>query len=330
MEKKYKWGIIGPGKIAQKFAAAIALVPNAVLHAVASRDSERAAKFAHAHGATHFYNSYEALANDAEIDAVYIATPHTFHHAHVLLCLQQKKAVLCEKPMSVNFSSTAEMVRVARENNVFLMEAMWSRFLPIIEKTLQLVKEGEVGDLKYISADFGFRAAFDPGSRLYNLSLGGGSLLDVGIYPLFLVLMLLGRPDEVKAFSQLAPTGADESTNAILYYNQGAMGHIFSSVGAPTPITAQITGTTGTIFLDRPWYKGSEIRIRKNDTITDTISLPYGDNGFEFQVREVQECLDKGLTESTKMPLAFSLLLSEILGDICSQTNLKYSIQQNG
>jgi predicted dehydrogenase len=329
MEKIYKWGIIGPGRIAQKFAAAIQLLPNACVHAVASRDKARAEQFARSYNAPHFYGSYEALANDEALDAVYIATPHTFHHAHVLLCLQKKKAVLCEKPMSVNFSSTAEMVLAARENNTFLMEAMWSRFLPIIDKTLELINDGVVGDLKYISADFGFAAPFDPNSRLYNVKLGGGSLLDVGIYPLFLVLLLLGKPDEIKAFSQLASTGADETTSALLFYKAGIMAHILSSITAQTPIIAEITGTKGTIFLDRPWYKGAQIRIRKNDTISDTFSLPYGDNGFEFQAREVQECLAQGLTESNKMPLSFSLLLSDVMDDICRMANIRYSIQES-
>jgi predicted dehydrogenase len=328
MEKIFKWGIIGPGRIARKFAAALQLAPNAVLHAVASRDKARAEEFARNYNAPHFYDSYEALANNEEVDAVYIATPHTFHHAHALLCLQKKKAVLCEKPMSVNFSSTAEMVLAARENNTFLMEAMWSRFLPIIDKTLQLVNDGVAGDLKYVSADFGFAAPFDAGSRLYNLELGGGSLLDVGIYPLFLVLLLLGKPDEIKAFSQLASTGADETTSVLLFYKTGVMAHILSSITAQTPIMAEITGTKGTIFLDRPWYKGSEIRIRKNDTITETFRLPYGDNGFEFQIQEVQECLAKGLTESSKMPLGFSLLLSDVMDDICRMGNINYGIQK--
>ena len=168
------------------------------------------------------------------------------------------------------------MVLAARENNTFLMEAMWSRFLPIIDKTLELVNAGEVGDIKYLSADFGFVAPFDKGSRLYDLSLGGGSLLDVGVYPLFLALLLLGKPDEIKAFSQLSVTGADETTNAILFYKNGIMANILSSITAQTPITAAITGTKGTIFLERPWYKGSQITVRKNDLITDTFSVPYG------------------------------------------------------
>lgn len=324
MDKVFRWGIIGPGKIAQKFAAALELVPGARLYAVASRDIEKAKQFAATHGAPFFYGDYEALADNNEIDAVYIATPHSFHHAHVLLCLQRKKAVLCEKPMSVNYASTAEMIAVARQNNVFLMEAMWTRFLPSIQKTLQLVNDGIIGELKYLQADFGFAAPFDVGSRLYDIKLGGGSLLDVGVYPLFLALLIMGKPDEIKALARQAVTGADETTSAMLLYKDGRMAHILSSIVAQTPIIAEITGTQGTIVLERPWYKGSMIRIRKNDVITDSIALPYGKNGFEFQISEVHECLQEGRTESLQLPLDFSLLLSEVMEDIGKISNITY------
>ena len=327
MSKVYKWGIIGPGRIARKFAAALALVPDARLHAVASRDFEKARQFAQTYHADVFYDSYEALAADEAIDAVYIATPHTFHHAHVLLCLRHKKAVLCEKPMSVDYASTLEMVTLARQNKVFLMEAMWSRFLPIIEKTQQLLNEGAIGTLKYLRADFGFVAPYDAGSRLYNLKLGGGAMLDIGVYPLFLALLLMGKPDEIKSFSHLAPGGADETTNALLYYKNGNMASILSSIVAQTPLSAEITGTEGTIILDRPWYKGAQLQVRKNDTITEQFSLPYGDNGFEFQVQEVQQCLQKGMLESAKMSLDFSLLMSSISHEICTESNIVYKVQ---
>ena len=327
MNKIYKWGIIGPGRIAQKFAAALALVPDATLHAVASKDIDRARQFATTYNAPVFYDNYEALANNDEVDAVYIATPHTFHHAHVLLCLQKNKAVLCEKPMSVNYASTLEMVETARNNNTFLMEAMWSRFLPIIEKTLQLIKEGEIGELKYLRADFGFVAPFDPSGRLYDMKLGGGSLLDVGVYPLFLAMLIMGKPDEIKAFAHLSPTGADETTNALLYYKNGMMANILSSITTQTPLIAEISGTEGTIILDRPWYKGSELHVRKKDTITQSVSVPYGSNGFELQVQEVQQCLEKKMTESQLMPLDFSLLISSVSEEIAKKINISYQMQ---
>ncbi len=327
MSKIYKWGIIGPGRIAEKFAAALAAVPGAALHAVASRTIEKAKQFAQKYQAPVFYDNYESLAEDDEVDVIYIATPHTFHQAHALLCLKKKKAVLCEKPMSVNYASTLEMVNTARQNNVFLMEAMWTRFLPIINKTLQLIESGEVGELKYLRADFGFAAPVDAGSRLYDLKLGGGSLLDVGIYPLFLALLIFGKPDEIKAFAHVASTGADETTNALLFYKDGRMANVLSSINAQTPLTAEITGTEGTIILDRPWYKGTVIQVRKKDLITDTFSLPYGDNGFEYQIREVQECLQKKLTESPLMPLDFSLLLSHTLENINNLSAIVYTVQ---
>lgn len=327
MGKTYKWGIIGPGRIAQKFASALALVPDAALHAVASRDLQKAKQFAASFHVPVAYDSYEALAADNDIDAIYIATPHTFHHAHVLLCLHYKKAVLCEKPMSVNYGSTAEMIAVAKQNKVFLMEAMWSRFLPIIKKTTELIQQGAIGELKYLRADFGFTANFDAGSRLFDLQLGGGAMLDIGVYPLFLALFIMGKPDQVKSFSRLGITGADETTQAIFCYNNGSMASILSSIVAQTPLTAEISGTEGTLILERPWYKGSVLKVQQKDTITDSFYLPYGDNGFEFQVMEVQRCLQQGQTESQLLPLDFSLLMSSVTDDICKTGNMIYPVQ---
>ncbi|MFT3935062.1 MAG: Gfo/Idh/MocA family oxidoreductase [Chitinophagaceae bacterium] len=327
MNKIYKWGIIGPGRIAKKFAAALALVPDAKLHAVASRDIDKAKAFAEEFNAPVYYGSYNELANNTELDAVYIATPHTYHHAHALLCLKNRIPVLCEKPMSVDYASTLEMVNAARENNCFLMEAMWSRFLPIIIKTMELVKNGEIGEMKYLRADFGFVAPFNENSRLYNLALGGGAQLDIGVYPMFLALLLMGKPDEIKTFSHLATTGADETTNAVFYYKNGMMANILSSIVAQTPLTAEISGTEGTIILDRPWYKGSQIQVRKKDIITETISLPYGDNGFEFQIQEVQQCISTNKTESNLLPLDFSLLMSSVAEEICVAGGIRYPVQ---
>jgi predicted dehydrogenase len=326
MGKIYRWGIIGPGKIAEKFAAALFNIPNAVLHGVASRDITRARQFGEKYKAAKFYDSYEALANDPEIDAVYIATPHTFHRDHALLCLENKKPVLCEKPMSVSYTSTLEIVNAARKNKTFLMEAMWTRFLPIIDKTLELIKNGEIGEIKHVRADFGFMVPFDPASRLYNIQMGGGSLLDVGVYPLFLCLLLLGKPNQIKSFAHLSSTGADETTNAILYYNNGSMAAIHSSIAAQSPITAAISGTRGVISLQNPWYKGTEIKTQKNGSSTETISMPYSGNGFEFEIMEVLNCLEKGMIESKMMSLDFSLLVSGVMDEICGQCNIRYEI----
>jgi predicted dehydrogenase len=325
--KKYKWGIIGPGKIARKFAEALSNVSNAELWAVASRDEQRAKQFAQQYGAKQFYGNYEAIANDADIDVVYIATPHSFHHTHALLCLKNRKPVLCEKPMSVNYQSTLQMVTAARENNVFLMEAMWTRFLPVIEHTLQLINDGEIGDVKFVRADFGVAFRFDPHSRIFDLKLGGGSLLDIGVYPLFLVLLLLGKPDRVRAIADLSVTGADETMNALLYYNDNTIASVLSTAIVSTPITAEIKGSKGSITIQAPWYKSSSLVLRNEENNALEVSLPYGDNGFEFEIKEVMNCIDQNLTESNAMPLDFSLMLSEVMNEISDQCNLKYEVQ---
>ena len=324
--KKYKWGIIGPGKIAAKFAKALLNISNSELIAVASRDKERAKLFANKYKAKRYYENYEALANDDKIDIVYIATPHTFHHRDVLLCLNNKKAVLCEKPMSVNYQSTLEIVTLAGNNNIFLMEAMWTRFLPVIKETIRLIEIGEIGELKFVRADFGFTFPFNPESRIFDLKLGGGSLLDIGVYPLFLALQLLGEPDAIKSFAHLSVTGADESMNAMLYYKNKAMASVFSTVAANTPVIAEITGTEGCITIQSPWYKSSSLVLRKNNT-EKKISLPYGENGFEFEIEEVTNCLDNNLTESPALPLSFSLMMSKVVNEISNQCNLRYEVQ---
>ncbi len=324
MRKIYRWGIIGPGKIAEKFAEALSNIPNAELYGVASRSHDRAKQFAAKYSAVKFYENYEALVSDADIDAVYIATPHTFHREHALLCLSHKKPVLCEKPMSVSFDNTMAIINAARENKVFLMEAMWTRFLPIIDKTLEIIYNGEIGAVKHVRADFGFMVPFDPSSRLFNIQLGGGSLLDVGVYPLFLCLLLLGEPDHIKSFAQLSATGADETTDAILYYKNGNMASIHSSIVAQSAITADISGTKGVIALQSPWYKGSEMSVRQYGSPVKNITVPFTGNGFEYEILEVMNCLDNGLLESTKMKLAFSLQLSKLTDEICQQCNIRY------
>lgn len=326
--KTYKWGILGPGKIANKFAVALTLAGNARLEAVASRDAGRAREFAVAHGATRWYDNYEQLAADPAIDAVYIATPHGFHAEHALLCLRHGKAVLCEKPMALSNEQVREMVNAARSGGCFLMEAMWTRFLPIMEKTLELIREGRIGAVRYVRADFGFLAPFDPAGRLYNLRLGGGSLLDIGVYPLFLCLQLLGEPDSIRAAGHLAPTGADETCHAILQYRDGRSAVFSSTLACPTSITAEIGGTEGMIQLPGPWYKNDNLVLRtgpsQKESKPETIQLEPMVNGFEYQIREVMRCLEEGLIESPMMPHAFSLTMSKVMDAIRGQIGVRY------
>jgi predicted dehydrogenase len=225
MSTTTSWGIIGPGKIANKFALALKLVPGARLGAVASRDTEKGRRFAAAHSdaatpdtqpVVRVYDNYAALAADPEIQAIYIATPHGFHAEHAILCLKHGKAVLCEKPLALSARQVSAMIAASRASGAFLMEAMWTRFIPLMREVTALVSSGQIGILKYLRADFGFLSPFDPASRLYNIRLGGGSLLDIGIYPLYLCLQLLGKPDHITAVGSLSPTGSDITCHAIL------------------------------------------------------------------------------------------------------------------
>jgi predicted dehydrogenase len=330
--KSTVWGIIGPGRIANKMAGALTLAEGARLGAVASRNGDRARDFAAAHGADRWYDSYEQLAEDPAIDVVYIATPHGFHAEHALLCLRRGKAVLCEKPMALFNGQVREMVDAARGQGVFLMEAMWTRFLPVMEKTLELIREGRIGQVRYVRADFGFPAPFNPEGRLYDLRLGGGSLLDIGVYPLFLCLQLLGEPDAIRAAGRLAPTGSDETCHAILQYRDGRSAVISSTLTCPTSITAEIGGTEGLIQLPSPWYKNDHLILQRTGSGSGTGSLGAPEtfqlepvvNGFEYQVREVMRCLEEGRIESPSMPHAFSLTMSRVMDAIRGQIGVKY------
>ncbi|MGB7784631.1 MAG: Gfo/Idh/MocA family oxidoreductase, partial [Salinimicrobium sp.] len=208
--REIKWGIIGPGQIARKFARSLQEVDDAQLYAVASRTLERAEAFAEETGAAKAFGSYEEMLMDAEVDVVYIATPHVFHKEHTLLSLKHGKPVLCEKPFAINRAQVKEMISNAKEKRVFLMEAMWTPFLPHIIYLREVLSSGKYGKVKRLTADFGFAAAFDKNGRLFKKSLGGGSLLDIGIYPIFLALHTLGKPEKISAKAQMSSTNVDE------------------------------------------------------------------------------------------------------------------------
>jgi predicted dehydrogenase len=318
------WGIIGPGKIAKKFATALEMVDGAALRAVASRDAGRAGAFAREYGAGVGYGSYEELVADAAVDAVYIATPHGFHAEHAMLCLRHGKAVLCEKPMALTAREVSAMTAVSRESGAFLMEAMWTRFIPLMRSIQDLIDSGAIGAVKYIRADFGFLAPFNPEGRLYNMRLGGGSLLDIGIYPLFLCTQLLGRPARVVAAGDLSPTGSDVSCHAVLQYGEGASAVISSTLACQTSITAEIAGTEGMILIPTPWYKNDRYEWSRSGEPFQTVTLEPMVNGFEYQIREAMRCRALGLTESPLLPHSFSLMMAETMDEIRRQVGVRY------
>lgn len=324
MSKVYKWGIIGPGKIANKFAAALQLTDRGELAAVASRNPERAKGFADKYNCSTIYTDYAELVKDPSIDAIYIATPHAFHLEQVTLCLAHKKAVLCEKPMTLSANQTKTLLELAEKQQTFLMEALWARFTPMTEKILDFIASDTIGEVQYIKADFGFPAPPNPEGRLFNPDLGGGSLLDVGIYPLFLCTLLMGIPESITAQGNLSERGIDLDCQAILSYKDTKSAIIASSISYQMPITAEIVGTKGQIRIPCPWYKNHWFELSTSHNHWEKIELPEMDNGFEYEINEVAECLDQGKKQSDRWPVTTSHQVAEIMDEIKNQLGVKY------
>lgn len=322
--KRINWGILAPGNIARKFASDLKLVPGSILKGVGSRHIERSKAFAEEFGAGQAFGSYEELAKSPDIDVVYIASPHTSHFEHTMLCLEHGKHVLCEKPLAMNSHQVELMHKKAKEKNLFLMEAFWTRFIPSYQKFRQLALDGTIGEIKLIQADFGFNLPFEPNHRLWNKELGGGSLLDIGIYPVFLALDIAGVPDEIKAKAFFSQTKIDESCAVIFSYESGKkIASLSSSIVSHTPIEAIISGTNGRIKLKRMWHIPSSIEI-ETETEKQTIKFEEKGFGYEYEISEVNKCLLEGKTESELFPLEFSHKLHQTLDKIRRQIGLEY------
>ncbi|MEJ7737750.1 MAG: Gfo/Idh/MocA family oxidoreductase [Chitinophagaceae bacterium] len=324
MKNTYRWGILGAGKIAEKFASALNYTDGASVSAIASRDEGRGKAFAERHGASRVYTDYHKLALDPEIDIVYIALPHAFHCEQALHCLQHKKPVLCEKPMALNLEQVNRLADAAHRNQTFLMEGMWSRFMPSICKMLDWIKEDIIGQVLYVRADFGFEAPLEPQGRLFNLELGGGSLLDVGIYTVFLTTLVLGEPVRVQSMARLGATGADEYCSMQFQYAGGEVASLFSSITIRTPLTAEISGSKGRILLQCPFYKATSISLELFNGERNELHFPHEHNGFEYQIREVMACLDRGYMECPLMPLDFSLRMARTIEEVKGQCGIVY------
>ncbi len=327
-----RWGILGTGAIAKQMAAAIGAVPEAELAAVGSRTLEKAREFAReaaeragaSEAACRPYGSYEELAANGDLDVVYVATPHPMHAENSLLCLENGKAVLCEKPFALNAAQARQIVAKARERGLFLMEAMWTRFFPIMVKLREILAEGSIGAVKVVAADFGFRADFDPESRLFDPALGGGALLDVGVYCVSLASMVLGPPNRVAATATLAPTGVDETSAYLLSHASGAIAALYSSVRAQTPWEADVLGESGSIRVHSPFWKPSKLTLSRSGFSDEAMEMPYEGNGYQFQVEEVCRCIRSGLFESPVMPLDETMEIMETLDAIREQIDVKY------
>jgi len=315
--KKYNWAILGCGHIAKKFASDLKLLPNANLYAAASRDWQKANGFKNEYGFEVAYGNYEEMVNDPKVDAVYIATPHSHHHEHTLLCLNHKKAVLCEKAFAINKNEVEEMVACAKENNTFLMEAFWTMFQPSFIKAMEILNSGELGKLNIVRSDFAFNAPFIEEKRLYNVKLGGGSLLDIGIYPVFAALTSLGKPNIIKSFAHFCSTLTEESISIIFKYEGGEMANLTSSLASHSPVQTEYWCENGYMILNPRWYAPTNITIVKNGQEPQTLRPGHNEGfGYQYEAAHVMKCLDEGKIQSEIMTWQISLDLIETLDRI--------------
>jgi len=329
MSTKIRWAILGCGKIARKFATDLKLVKDAELIAVGAREQSTADAFAKDFPAKYKHNSYLALVQNPEVDVIYVATPHGLHHEHVMLCLKHKKAVLCEKAFALNFKQAKEMVAFAKEQKTFVMEAFWTRFLPHYLVLKKLLQEGKVGNVKYLHAEFGFIPTPPVAPRIYDPALGGGSLLDIGIYPVFFALDVLGKPDEIEATMTKASTGVDEQCSIQFKYKSGAIAQLFSTFTSNLQTGADIGGDKGRLRLTHRFH-GPTTSLEFYPGNTDTLEvIPFDKaqgNGYEYEAMHVTECLQKGLTESPVLTLEKTLLLMETLDIIRRKAGIHYPV----
>lgn len=327
MNKEYKWGILGPGKIAHEFAQALSVTANGKLWGVASRSLDRAKEFAAQYKAPKSFGSYEALINDPEIEVIYIAAPHHLHYPLSKSCIEKGKALLCEKPICINAVQFKTLSTLARKKQVFYMDALWTRFLPTLLKTEELLQD--LGDIISLRADFGFRATYDPNSRLFNPELGGGSLLDIGIYPVFLAQLLLGTPSNIQSAAIMGSTGVDESMASVLRYENGALASLQSTFRADTKTEAEIACTGGSIIIHGKFHMPSYLELRKRDEEKVFFHFDYRKNGYEYEAEEVMRCLDLELWESPRLNHHFTHQLMHTLDCIRAQIGLHYGEIEN-
>ncbi len=323
-----RWGILGPGSIARQFAEGLKSASNARLMAVGSRDGAKAEAFGAQFDVPHRHSSYQALVEDPEVDAIYVATPHPFHKEHCLLALNAGKATLCEKPFTLNVREAEEVVRTAREKQVFLMEGMWSRFFPLMTQLRSLLQAGEIGRVRMVEADFGFRAGFDPKSRLFDPHLGGGALLDVGVYVVSFASMILGTPDRMTGLATLGATNIDEQAAIVLGHPNGALALLSTAIRTNTPHNATILGEEGRIVLKPPFWKPERMTVSRNGKPDEEIYSPAVGSGFNYEADEVDRCLQAGKLESDILPLDETLAIMHTLDTLRAQWGVVYPTER--
>lgn len=327
MAQVIRWGILGCGKIARKFASDLQLVNDAQLVSIASRNPENGQAFATDFAVKNIHTTYEGLATDEEVDVIYIATPHNLHFENTMLCLKHRKAVLCEKPFAINARQSAQMIALAQQQHVFLMEALWSKFLPHYQMLQQYLQQGRLGKITSVLINFGFKPVPPYAPRIFEPSLAGGTMMDIGIYNVFFALSVLGKPDIIDAVMTPAYTGVDEQCAVTFRYNNGAIAQLFSSFSSNLSTEADINGTEGRIHLTNRFYApGNNFEYYSNNA--DGLELipieKEAGFGYQYEARHVGDCLRKGLTESPIMGFADTMLLIETLDAIRAKAGIVY------
>ncbi len=325
-----KWGIIGAGNISTKFATGFKALENTEIAAIASRDLSKAKQFADRFHIRKAYGSYEELARDPEIDVVYIGTPHTEHRANSALCIREGKAVLCEKPFTVNQKESEYLISLAKEHKVFLMEAMWTKFQPVTKAVKQWIAEGRIGRIKYMNITFGFQTEFNPKSRLFDPDLAGGALLDVGVYPISYAIHMAGTlPKKVVSNAFIGSTGVDEIDTISMLFPDGSIADLSCAVSANTGNDAMIVGEKGKIFIPKFWSAQSAEVFDAEGRKVDEISKIFASNGYEYEAEAVNECLREGKQENDRIPLQDTQDIIGIMDGIRKEWGLTYPCENN-
>ena len=327
MKNTFNWGIIGCGRIAHKFATDIQAIPGARIYAVSTRSLNKAEEFAQIYDAPHALDSNEVLLEVEGLDAVYIATPHVLHAENSIMALNAKIPVLCEKPLAMNAHQVSQMIAAAEANNTFMMEALWTRFTPPVNKALELIETGQIGELNFIKADFGFAAEFKPEGRLFDPALGGGSLLDIGIYPVFLALLLFGKPEQIDAMAVLGPTQVDSICGMLLKFPGDKLAILDSTILSDTKTEAFIYGSKGYIHIHSRWHEMTSLSLHpKGGGEAQNFEFENQCLGYRYEAEEVMRCIANGKKQSERMSHEFSTLLIKTLDAIRQKAGIIYSV----